>query len=220
MSEGQVKIPYIGSNGIPVDPMEEAVTSNSQTSRRINMRYLCILSGVLLLMLTFSLTTQADNKYVGAKKCMACHKSEKLGGLAYTVWEKSKHARAYKTLLSDEAKKVAKEKGLKTAPHESPECLKCHVTGGGIAKNVDASFKKEEGVTCEACHNAASGYLLIHSKKTEADKAKAKEAGLVKLAKDEKSCTPCHNSESPSFKGFNFEEMWAKIEHKKPEKKK
>jgi len=183
------------------------------------MRHLRILSGILLFTLIVAFTMQADNKYVGAKKCMACHKSEKLGGLAYTVWEKSKHATAYKTLMSAEAKKIAGEKGLKTAPHESPECLKCHVTGGGTAKNIDVGFKKEEGVTCEACHNAASGYLTIHNKKTEADKAKAKAAGLVKLEKNEKSCTTCHNSESPTFKGFKFEEMWAKIEHKLPAKK-
>ncbi|MBM2841581.1 MAG: beta-propeller repeat-containing protein [Bacteroidetes bacterium] len=183
------------------------------------MRHLRILSGILILILIVAFTTQADNKYIGVKKCMACHKVEKLGGLAYTVWEKSAHAKAYQTLLGDEAKKIAKEKGLKTAPNESPECLKCHVTGGGAAKNIDAGFKKEEGVTCEACHNAASGYLTIHSKKTEADKAKAKAAGLVKLEKNEKSCTTCHNSESPSFKGFKFEEMWAKIEHKRPAKK-
>jgi len=184
------------------------------------MRHLRILSGILLPILVVSFTTQADNKYVGAKKCMACHKSEKLGGVAYTIWEKSAHAKAFKTLQSEEAQKIAKEKGLKAPAHESPECLKCHVAGGGTAKNVEATFKKEEGVTCEACHNAASGYLSIHNKKTDADKAKAKAGGLVKLAKNEKSCTTCHNSESPSFKGFKFEEMWPKMEHSLPTKKK
>ena len=178
-----------------------------------------VISGILVLTLVLAFSMQAENKYVGAKKCMACHKAEKLGGLAYAVWEKSAHAKTYQTLLGDEAKKIAKEKGLKAAPNESPECLKCHVTGGGIAKNVDAGFKKEEGVTCEACHGAASGYLMLHNKKTEADKEKAKAAGFVKLVKDEKSCTTCHNSESPKFKGFKFEEMWAKIEHKLPPKK-
>ena len=183
------------------------------------MHHVRILSSILICVLIMAAVGLAENKFVGVKKCMACHKVEKLGGLAYTVWEKSAHAKAYQTLLGDEAKKVAKGKGLKTAPNESPECLKCHVTGGGAAKNVEAGFKKEEGVTCEACHAAASGYLSLHSKKTDADKAKAKEAGFVKLAKNEKSCTNCHNSESPSFKGFKFEEMWAKIEHKLPPKK-
>ncbi len=157
----------------------------------------------------------AENKYVGAKKCMMCHKSGK-GGTAYAVWEKTAHASAFKVLQGEEAKKIAEEKGLKVAASEAPECLKCHVTGGGAAKNVDASFKKEEGVTCEACHGAASGFVMIHSK---GDVAKSKAAGMMSLEKDEKACTACHNSESPTFKGFKMDEMWAKIAHALPAKK-
>ncbi len=152
-----------------------------------------------------------QNKYTGTKLCGTCHKGGK-GGTAYVVWEKSAHANAYKTLLSDEAKKIAKEKGLKVAPSEAPECLKCHVTGGGTAKNVEASFKKEEGVTCEACHGAASGYKMLHAK---GDKAKSIAAGLTDLKKDESGCVTCHNAESPTFKGFKFNEMWSKIDHAK-----
>ncbi len=157
----------------------------------------------------------AQNKYVGAKFCGACHKSGK-GGTAYAVWEKSKHAMAFKTLQGEDAIKMAKEKGLKTAPAESPECLKCHVTGGGAAKNVEATFKKEEGVTCEACHGAASGFKMIHAK---GDLEKSIAAGMVKPGKDGKSCETCHNAESPTHKEFKFAEMWAKIEHGKPAKK-
>jgi hypothetical protein len=132
------------------------------------------------------------------------------------VWEKSGHANAFKTLLGEDAKKIGKEKGLKVAPSEAPECLKCHVTGGGAAKNVEASFKKEEGVTCEACHGAASAFKMLHSK---GDMAKSKEAGLNPGEKTEKFCTTCHNSGSPTFKGFKLDEMWAKIEHGLPAKK-
>jgi hypothetical protein len=182
------------------------------------MNHLRVFAGIVICLLVVSFVGQAEKKFVGAKKCMACHKTEKLGGLAYIVWEKSKHAKAYQTLLGEEAKKIAKEKGLKAA-HEAPECLKCHVAGGGTAKNVDATFKKEEGVTCESCHGAASGFMVLHSKKDEASKKKAIEAGLVKLEKNEKLCVTCHNSESPTFKGFKFAEMWAKTEHSKPAKK-
>lgn len=157
----------------------------------------------------------AENKYTGVKFCAACHKAGK-GGTAYAMWEKSSHAKAYQTLLGDAAKKIAKEKGLKVAPSEAPECLKCHVTGGGVAKNIEASFKKEEGVTCEACHGAASGFKMMHSK---GDLAKSKEAGLNPGEKTEKFCTACHNSESPTFKGFKLDAMWAKMEHGLPAKK-
>jgi hypothetical protein len=179
-----------------------------------------MLSGIVICALFLILTTQAENKYVGVKKCMACHKIEKMGGLAYTVWEKSAHAKAYQTLLGDEAKKIAKEKGLTTAPAENEACLKCHVTGGAAAKNVDVGYKKEEGVTCEACHGAASGYINLHNKKTPEDKAKAKAAGFMAVDKtNSKLCETCHNSGSPTFKGFKMSEMWAKIEHSGPPKK-
>lgn len=184
------------------------------------MRYFRNISGVMLIIVIFTFSMQAENKYVGVAKCKACHSVEKMGGLAYKVWEKTPHANAYKTLLGDAAKKVAKDKGLKTAPSESPECLKCHVTGGGAAKNVDAGFKKEDGITCEACHGAASGYLAVHSKKDDASKAKAKAAGQMLGDKTGKACETCHNSENPTHKtDFKMKEMWAKIEHGKPAKK-
>ena len=34
----------------------------------------------------------------------------------------------------------------------------------------------------------------------------------------EKACARCHNEESPTFKGFEFEERWAEIAHPVPEK--
>lgn len=179
-----------------------------------------IAGGLVVCVLFLAIVGQAQNKYVGVAKCKACHTVEKMGGLAYKVWEKTPHANAYKTLLGDAAKKIAKDKGLKTAPSESPECLKCHVTGGGVAKNVDAGFKKEDGVTCEACHGAASGYLMVHNKKDDASKAKAKEAGLNLGDKtDSKLCETCHNAESPTHKEFKMKDMWAKIEHGLPPKK-
>lgn len=162
-------------------------------------------------------TTVAQNKFAGTKKCAMCHKAKDKGE-AFVTWEKSAHAHAFETLKSKAADEVAKKKGLKKPAAESPECLRCHVTGGGAATNVEAGFKKEEGVSCEACHGAASAYWMSHSK---GDKAKSKEAGLTfGDKKDAKFCETCHNADSPTFKGFKMEEMWAKIEHKGPPKKK
>lgn len=151
--------------------------------------------------------TSAQNKYVGVKKCTMCH-DKMAKGNAYAVWEKSKHAKAFETLKSKESEEIAKKKGLKTAAAESPECLKCHVPGGGKVEGVT----KTEGVTCEGCHGPASAYLMVHNKK--GNEAKAKEAGLMLSADNGKLCEKCHNSESPTFKGFNFKEMWPKVEHK------
>jgi hypothetical protein len=180
------------------------------------MHILRLMSGLILCTAVLAFTGHAgDTKYIGAKTCSMCHKAGK-GGTAFAVWEKTAHAKAYQTLLGDAAKKFATEKGLKVPPNEAPECLKCHVTGGGAAKNVEATFKKEEGVTCEACHGAASAYKIIHSK---GDLAKNKEAGMIIPDKTGKTCETCHNAGSPTFKGFKYAEMWAKIEHGLPPKK-
>lgn len=163
--------------------------------------------------LLFSGTASAENKYVGVKKCAMCHKAPSTGA-AYTIWEKSAHAKAFDVLKSPAAAEVAKKKGIKTAASEAPECLKCHVTGAGTAPGV----VKEEGVTCEACHGAASGWLMIHMKQDEATKAKAKAAGFVMDAQGGKLCEQCHNAQSPTFKGFKFADYWAKIKHPMPKK--
>jgi hypothetical protein len=177
------------------------------------MRTICCALALIAAALLAGGTVSAENKYVGVKKCAMCHKSAATGAV-YAVWEKSAHAKAFETLKGKAADDIAKKKGLTTAAAESPECLKCHVTGGGAAPGVD----KSEGVTCEACHGAASGFLMLHNKKDDASKAKAKEAGLILPDNSGKACETCHNKQSPTFKGFNIKEMWAKIEHKLPKK--
>jgi hypothetical protein len=160
-------------------------------------------------------STAAENKYVGTKSCAMCHKAKDKGE-ALGIWQKSAHANAFKTLTNEQSAKIAKEKGLTKPASESPECLKCHVTGGGVAKNVEKTFDMKEGVTCEACHGAASGFKTLHAKAE--NKAKAVEAGLVTDDAAKKTCETCHNAQSPTFKGFKYAEYWAKIEHKLPKK--
>ena len=66
----------------------------------------------------------AQHSYVGAETCGMCHKSEK-AGQQLVIWQKSLHAQAYKTLQTEKADKIAKEKGFTTKAVETPECLKC-----------------------------------------------------------------------------------------------
>ncbi|RCK77576.1 MAG: Cytochrome c-554 precursor [Ignavibacteriae bacterium] len=173
-----------------------------------------VISGILVLTFLLSGLIFAQNKYVGVKTCAPCHKGEKKGAIM-EKWEKSKHAQAYQTLLTDAAKNIAKEKGLKKPAHESPECLECHVTAAKAdAKLLDKNFKKEDGVGCETCHGAGSAYKSMAIMK---DKKKAIENGLTAYA-DEKAieahCKTCHNEKSPTYKEFKFKEAWAQIVHK------
>lgn len=160
----------------------------------------------------------APKKFVGVKTCAPCHKGEKKGAMA-EIWEKSKHANAYKVLESEEAQKIAKEKGLKKVANESPECLECHVTAAKAdTKLLEQGYDKKEGVTCEACHGAGSAYKSMAIMK---DKAKAIAAGLTEY-KDEKAidahCVTCHNEKSPTYKEFKFARAWKAVAHLLPKK--
>ncbi len=154
--------------------------------------------------------------YVGVKTCTMCHKTEKQGE-QLKIWENSKHSKAYETLKTDEANKIAKEKGFDTPAVETEACLKCHAP----AHNVDASmleknYKVEQGVQCETCHGPGADYKSI---KIMRNKDEAVKNGLVMHEDLDTFCATCHNSESPTHKGdYDFKAMWKEIEHKVPQK--
>jgi hypothetical protein len=149
--------------------------------------------------------------YVGSTKCKMCHNSAAKGA-QYTVWTQSKHAKAFAGLATEEAKKIAKEKGI-ADPQKDEKCLKCHQTGfGKPAALFEATFKAEDGVQCEACHGAGMDYMKMAVMK---DVKAATAAGLVAKPNQE-TCVGCHNSESPTFKEFNFSADSTKIAHPRP----
>jgi excinuclease UvrABC ATPase subunit len=152
-------------------------------------------------------------RYVGVKTCGMCHKKESVGQ-QLKIWQESKHAQAYKTLQTQQADKIAKDKGFKTKAADTPECLKCHVSGSDVDPSLLGNkFKIEDGVQCETCHGPGSDYK---SKKVMQDRTLSIEKGLILYDNPEELCVKCHNEESPVFRGFNFEERWAKIKHSIP----
>lgn len=172
---------------------------------------------ILVLALVFAVTlfAQADKaQYIGAAKCKMCH-SAKAKGEAYPIWSKSKHASAYATLATEEAKAVGKKAGIED-PQKSAKCLKCHVTAyDAPATAKAATYKMEEGVTCETCHGPGSLYQSM--KVMKALQAKTQDAAAVAYNPgDKKSCVKCHNQESPTFKPFKAEEAFKLIAHPAP----
>jgi len=154
----------------------------------------------------------AEHAYVGSAKCAKmCHKTAKQGE-QLPIWEKSKHAEAYKTLATPAALETAKKAGVTGDPQKSEKCLRCHVTGYGVdAKLKEATCTNEEGVGCEACHGPGKDYMKLSVMK---DEKLALAAGLIEP--DEKVCVKCHNKESPNYKEFDFKVMAQKIAHAKP----
>ena len=157
-------------------------------------------------------------RYVGAAKCNTCHKKELMGN-QQAAWEQGPHAKAFETLKSEEAQKIATEKGISGPPHESAECVKCHVTAYGEDPSMflKKPLEHQDGVQCESCHGPGSSY---RKKKTMASREKSLAAGMWEPEKDEKRCTACHSDESPSWDpatGFDYEAAKEEIAHAIPE---
>lgn len=177
------------------------------------MRKKALLVGVLMAILSYAgnKVYAAEHKYLGVKKCKMCHTSDSKGN-QYKIWSESKHAKAYADLATDAAKKTAEKVGLKTEPQKSPECLKCHVTAFGVNDDLkEESFNIADGIECETCHGAGNDYKSLSVMK---DKQKSIEAGLVIPTKE--VCIKCHNTDSPNFKEFNFDDYYKKIAHPLP----
>ncbi|MCK6622558.1 MAG: cytochrome C554 [Calditrichaceae bacterium] len=181
-----------------------------------------IVLGILSVIFASYLIAQEGAKkhqFIGVDKCKTCHKTEKQGKQV-AIWEASKHAQAFATLKSEESIKIAKEKGIAKAPHEAPECLKCHASGYDLVGDttlVGPKFAVEHGVQCETCHGAGGDYKTKKIMESREESIKnGMKAILVADGTAEKQCRTCHNEESPTFKGFNFEEQWKKIAHPVP----
>lgn len=156
---------------------------------------------------------QNGNTYVGVETCAMCHKTEKQGS-QLSIWQNSAHSKAFQTLKTEKANQIAAEKGFKTPAVETPECLKCHVTGYNLdASMLGKKFKVEDGVQCETCHGAGSAYKDM---KVMKDKDLALKNGLVMHEKLENFCIGCHNVESPTYVDMDINEAWQKIKHSIP----
>ena len=123
---------------------------------------------------------------------------------------------AYETLASEEALAVAKELGIED-PQADPKCLKCHVTAFTVMADLEnQKITMEEGVSCESCHGAGSGYYKKATMKgIAAGEIEAASVGLV--MPDEAVCAGCHNDESPTFESFDFAKASVEIAHPIPE---
>lgn len=176
---------------------------------------LTIAVAFLLTMASYNFTIEKDTpKYVGVTKCVsACHKSESQGK-QLDIWKSSKHSNAYKSLQTEAADKIAKDRGIDVPAADAPQCVKCHVLGKDIdPSELSETFDKTEGVQCESCHGPGSEYKSVSIMK---DREKAIANGLIIHTEKEKFCIQCHNSESPTYKEFDYDIFWEQIKHYKP----
>jgi hypothetical protein len=80
----------------------------------------------------------------------------------YRVWStQDRHARAYKTLGTDESKLIAQKLGLPSA-QTAQECLDCHSDNVAREKR-GPKFQISDGVGCEACHGGSEKWIESHT---------------------------------------------------------
>ena len=173
----------------------------------------------LLLLLPGSGRTQGAEAYrqpvyVGVKVCASCHEGSKMGNQCST-WYRTRHARAYTSLATPEAKLIAKWSGIPMEPQESAMCLGCHATGAEAEDwEKDDTFFLRDGVQCEMCHGPGSEYKAVMT-----DREQAVLAGLRIPTKED--CLRCH-AEKGSHRialgprNFDFDQAWQEIAHPTP----
>jgi nitrate reductase cytochrome c-type subunit len=155
---------------------------------------------------------EKEIKYVGSKKCKACHIRE------YKSWEKTKMANAFDVLKPNERAEAKKLAGLDPAKDytNDPKCLPCHTVGykkeGGFV-SIDKT-PKLAGVGCEMCHGPGGEYTKKGAMDLRNKNFKTSEMvalGLV-YPPDKTTCVDqCHNDKSPFYgKGEKYKFDFAK----------
>ncbi len=118
---------------------------------------------------------------------------------ALTWQREDKHAKAYKILLNEESRRIARNLGLKDA-HTAQVCLDCH-SDNAPADKRGKRFQISDGVGCEACHGGSGRWLGPHAS-GNATHAENIAAGLYPTEKPlerAKLCLSCHmgNAQKP-----------------------
>lgn len=145
-------------------------------------------------------------RFAGVMVCARCHSGPTFR-FQFSIWRLSKHARAYATLATARSFEIAKENGVQGDPQKSGHCLRCHSTGAGRpADGFLSSFRRSEGVQCEACHGPGSEYA---SESVMCDKSRASGKGFTEV--NATTCMPCHAD--AHGKAFDYATAVQKIAH-------
>ena len=117
-----------------------------------------------------------------------------------TWFRHDRHADAYAVLENDRSNRIAHNLGI-GAPEKEPLCLKCHSTFPAKSEDSGPKFRKEDGVSCESCHGAASSWLPHHAEKgaTHAENVANGLTDLTRITDKVKVCASCHLGNEEQF---------------------
>jgi hypothetical protein len=141
-------------------------------------------------------------RYVGAVTCQSsfCHGGAAPLARQYTIWYHcDAHARAYDDLVSGFGVQIAKVAGLSSSTDAS--CVVCHAPMAESGRDLAPTASPTEGVSCEACHNAAGSWLRSHTRPdyTHADRIRAGMADLGSAMARADRCVTCHAALDPKL---------------------
>jgi len=158
--------------------------------------------------------------FVGVASCAGstCHgRSEADGKIVrqdeLMIWQDEAspagaHSRAWRILAEPRSRRIAQRLGIGEAT-SAPMCLGCHATPAGGARG--ARFQTSDGVGCEGCHGAASGWLSSHYA-VGANHAANVARGLVPLDNPRAraaTCLDCHYGSADQGQFVNHRMMAA-----------
>lgn len=138
--------------------------------------------------------------YVGPGSCsaVACHGAVRPSAGArilqteYSTWiARDRHARATDVLSNAVSARMAKILGL-GAPQQAQKCLACHALD--VPASARARTFATEGVSCEACHGPASGWLGYHVTRdaTHEESVRRGMYDTKDVVKRTEKCLACH----------------------------
>jgi hypothetical protein len=148
--------------------------------------------------------------FVGSIDCKSssCHGGAGPKRSQYFTWsEKDYHTKAYAILLNARSDRIAESLVPPAVGGEHPavtdsRCTVCHAPFQSVAANrLAQTAHPEEGVSCESCHGAASGWLRGHTRKdwTYNTRVGAGMRDLRSLYVRAMACAACHQYLKPEL---------------------
>jgi Cytochrome c554 and c-prime len=132
---------------------------------------ICILALSLALILPAKEPRQiqeTSGTFVGSLGCKSssCHGGAGPKRSQYFTWsQRDFHTKAFTILLDARSQRIAESLGVSPA-ETSARCTVCHSPFQSVAQaRLGPEAHPDEGVSCETCHGAASGWLRGHTRK-------------------------------------------------------
>ena len=153
-----------------------------------------------------------SRSFVGSLGCKSssCHGGAGPKRSQYIIWtQQDFHSRAYAVLISARSARMAETLHLGSATTDA-RCTVCHSPFASVnpARLLPAAHP-DEGVSCESCHGAASGWLRSHTRPDwkYATRVGAGMHDLRNLYVRANACVACHQNVDPDLLSAGHPEL-------------